>query len=153
MNMDRVVSVSAIACVVGAVMAQVAPPTMKCCKYDVELIPPEGGSACGAGTTMITRCETSSVGASVGDPLAMKEQNGFRIAKCQIIDIGDQGSWINIPCGSTPPPGAVFVGELENGSCCYATRPGGGEIVAEWNNDPIKVAICFDECDGDGGIK
>jgi len=150
MNMERIVSVSAVVCIVGSVAAQVA-PTIKCCKYDIELTPPVGGSACGAGTTSIVRCETRAVGASVGDPLAMEERPGFRSARCQQIDIGDEGSWINIPCGSTPPPGAVFVGELGNGSCCYATRPGGGVIVDEWYNDPIKVSICLGGCD-DGGV-
>jgi len=150
MNMNRIVSVSAVVSIVGSVVAQVA-PTIKCCKYDIELTPPIGGAACGAGTTAIERCETRSVGASVGDPLAMEDQGDFRSAKCQLIDIGDQGSWFNIPCGSTPPPGAVFVGELGNGSCCYATRPGGGEVVYTSNNDPIKVSNCLGGCD-DGGV-
>lgn len=151
MNEKRIVSVLAAGCLVSSVLAQVV-PQIRCCDYIRNVSPPSsGGEACGTSTTTVSMCETGSVGTSAPD--GKEEKSGNRPAICQLFDIGDQGSWINIPCGSLPQPpysSAVFVGKLSNGSCCWAYRPGGGEVVFEWENTPIKVAICEDDCDGGG---
>lgn len=149
MNMDRVVGALAIACVVGAVMAQVA-PEVYCCKYSYEYTDNPDGSPCGAGTTTVENCETSSSGTSASDPNALEEQFGIRNAQCFQYDIGTTGSWVNIPCLSDPPPGAEFVGELADGSCCYAVPgPFDPPIEVTVTDVPqVKVKKCSGGCDG-----
>ena len=149
MNTNRIINISVLACIAGSVVAQVV-PVLYCCKYNYQFSGHPGGSPCGAGTTTVTICETSSSGTSTSDPNALKERDGIRNATCTEFDIGVSGSWANIPCESEPPLGGVFVGELEDGSCCYAV-PGAAPIDATVSNIPqLKVQKCSGGCEGGG---
>ncbi len=149
MNFTSITSVLAVSCLVGSIVAQVTPVIVECCSYTHDLEEPDGGTPCGAGTSMVISCETGAL--NTGSMLLGKN---LRDATCRLIDIGSQGSWANIPCSMTPPDGAIFVGKLANGSCCYATvpGPGGAAFIDTYANSPIQVPVCGGECDG-GGVE
>jgi len=147
MNLNKIVSVSAIACVTISVVAQVA-PSLVCCKYNYGLFNHPGGSACGYGTTTLSVCETTSVGTS--DPEDMKMGQGQRFAECSDYNIGPNGYWVNIPCEADPPQEGERVGVLPDGSCCYVVNPTGPAVTISVH-PTVKVQNCNSTC-GDGGL-
>lgn len=145
MNISRLVGASAIACVFSVVIAQVT-PSVHCCKYTYEF-EDEGSPPCSSGGTVTTHCEKSSTGTTPEDPDALEDQGSLRSAFCTTFDIGAGGYWANIPCESDPPLGGHYVGELSDGSCCYAVFSGPTDITT-YARPNLKVQKCHSSCEG-----
>lgn len=149
MRLQKAVNIASLSAFVSAAAAQVTPVIM-CCVYNFTFIPlPLDPTPCGMGSQRTLSCETSTT--TTSNPNDMKIFAGTRNARCKLFDIGANGYWVNIICGTTPPPGAAFVGRLPDGSCCYAVNPLSHPVVADEPVEDVHVNNCGGVCDGGGG--
>jgi hypothetical protein len=147
MNHKRV-SVSALTCFAGAVLAQAAPPVAFCCKYIYTMygngLDPE--AACGNGSVTVS-CEWSSTEAAYGELFAKYKLRGFtRQAECKTWTLGTEGYFIRADCTEPPSPGAKFVGNFGGGVCCWAAGPHLPSVVTTPQN--YHVSECLYGCGG-----
>ncbi|MCW5776691.1 MAG: hypothetical protein KIS87_09655 [Phycisphaeraceae bacterium] len=138
-------TVSSLAlCGVG-MMAQIAPNTPICCRYfyewPAEMQGPEG--PCSGDTALV--CETGSSGATSNDPLAEVRRPGWRPATCCVYLLGGGGVFIRGACDEQPTPESILVGQLADGSCCWAHVPVG--YHQECSDLSFGVMKCIGACD------
>jgi len=141
---DRILM--AVACgVLGAsVLAQAVP---LCCRYNYSW-PPEGDGPDGACSGDFAKVCEEAFPDSPGseDPLSMVRYGaGLRWAQCCIIDIGEAGYFVRSDCDGPPVIGAERVGQLPDGTCCWAVNPA-GPIIWDCYDRAFKVKKCETDC-------
>lgn len=144
MAWDRVLTVVASGVIGASVLGQAVPI---CCRYDY-LWPPAGDGPDGpcSGETA-TYCEEGyPTSPDPDDPLAMAYQKKIRPAQCCFIDVGATGYFVHSACDGGPPVvGAILVGQLPNGTCCWAVE-GIGPIVTDCTDQAYWVKKCEGDC-------
>lgn len=134
---QRIASSFALLGVTGAVFGA-------CCKYKIDWSSEEGEPCSGNETSF---CESASQSAASTD-LGARNDSGFRKAKCYHVKLHSAGSFFRIGCDQTPPYGAVFVGTLSDGTCCWATNV---QLFDPTTSQEFFVSNCEYICSGGGG--
>lgn len=116
-------AVSVGTCLAVAALAT-AESVVVCCKYlytwpsDPALQGPEGPCS----GTVAYVCEDGSTSAGYTDPLRLFHGQTLRYARCYLYNLGAGQSFVRTSC-EAPPAGALLVGSLGNGMCCYIVGP------------------------------
>lgn len=131
---------SIVAC--GAVAQVGAPPI--CCAYlytwPAESQGPQG--ACSGNEATV--CESSSFVSDGNDPLAMIRSRTFREANCYTYYLGMNQDFLRGDCEVPPEEGALRIGELPDGTCCWIV--GGGPYFKITTPQEYLVMQCENDC-------
>lgn len=148
MQHDRFIGLACIGIIAGSLAAQTVPI---CCRilYDW---PPDGQGpegACSGSSAVV--CESSVQGASPGDdpPIYFRAPHATRPAQCCDVDVGS-GYFVRAPCDGPPQPGAEYVAQLPDGTCCWGVNPF-GDVDFFCVDQSFRIAKCEGPCEGGGG--
>lgn len=116
----RVMTTASVVLFGIGMMAQVAPV---CCRYFYEWPPELQGPEGPCSGDMALVCETGSNNAPPEDPLSEIRRPGWRPAECCAYVLGGGGVFIRGACDEPPTPDSIFIGQLPDGTCCWAHVP------------------------------
>lgn len=132
----RVATLLALVGVSGAVYGA-------CCKYKIEWS--EESAPCTGSDTVY--CEGASQSAASTD-YGARNENGFRRAQCYYVQLSISGAFYQIGCDQAPPANAIFIGTMDDGTCCWATDVLEHPVVT---SQEFMVSNCEGACAGGGG--
>jgi len=144
MALDRVLTVVASGVIGASVLGQAVPI---CCRYAYTWPAAGDGPSGPCSGETASYCEEGYPSSpDPDDPLARKAKPGTRAAQCCVVDVGTTGYFVHSECDGGPPtPDAMLVGQLPNGTCCWAVE-GAGPIVIECTDQEYGVKKCEDDC-------
>jgi hypothetical protein len=142
MTRDRLLAVLAGSVIGASVLGQAVPI---CCRYAYTAWGDGPSGPCSGETA--SYCEEGyPTSPDPDDPLAMLRKPGTRAAQCCVVDVGTTGYFVHSECDGGPPtPGAVLVGQLPSGTCCWAVE-GNGPLVIECTDQAYSVKKCETDC-------
>ncbi len=131
---------SIVAC--GAVAQIGAPPT--CCSYLYTWPAGSQGSQGACSGREAEVCESSSFMSNGNDPLAMIRGNTVREANCYRYYLDITQDFLRGDCEVPPEEGALRIGELPDGTCCWII--GGGPYIKTTTSQDYFVMQCENDC-------
>lgn len=115
-RVERLICCGASMALTIGVGAQVMP---LCCRYTM-LWPPASQPPAGACSGEYSvACEDRSPNCTGQSSACLQKRPGTRPVECCLIELGAFDYFIRGGCDDPPEPGAIFIGQLDDGSCCW----------------------------------